>query len=302
MLRSWSFKVILFSGLSQLLAVGESDDGWEHKRDENGRAVQSLKIEAPAMTEEDQYGYNMPDKYKCDSCRAVMFHIDQDFRKKQPKSRRLKSWEYTDMFEDTCSKAFEGYGIKLLNGENVLSGPGLKDEVAELKPGMGAIQMGGDNWKKRLAEECRKIVFEKVGEEETYEYLYSQLKAERDTNIKDFCLKEAAYCTAGPKTPPKPKETKKEKEKTAKEKKQPEKKEKAKKQKTEKAESTPKTKTVNSAADSAAKIDVQAFLRNLASKHGSSSDEYLKSRTHSEWEKLLVKVAGKIFNTQSEEL
>lgn len=262
-----------------------------------------MKIEAPAMTEEDQYGYNMPERYKCDSCRAVMFHLDEELRKKQPKSRRLKSWEYTDLFEETCQKAFEGYGIKLLNGENVLSGPGLKDDTAELKPGMGAIQMGGESWKKRLAEICRKIVFEKVGEEETYEYIYGKYKADKEADPKDFCLKEANYCTAGPKTPPKPKESRdNDKEK----KKAKEKKEKAKKQKAEKAESAKKEKSAASGAQDgsahAPKIDVQAFFKNLAHKHGVPSEEYLKSRTHGEWEKLLVKAAGKVFNTQSDEL
>jgi len=252
-----------------------------------------MKIEAPAMTEEDQYGYIMPDKYKCDSCRAVMFHVDEELRKKQPKSRRLKSWEYTDLFEETCQKAFEGYGIKLVNGENVLSGPGLKDEEVALKPGMGAIQMGGENWKKRLSEICRKIIFEKVGEEETYDYLYNQFKADKPVEPKDFCLKEASYCTAGPKTPPKAKDSKKEK----KDKKEKEKKDKAKKQKAEKAETAAKAKSTDSGAkaDAAAKIDVQAFFKTLATKHGLPSEEYLKSRTSSEWEKLLVKVAGKIF-------
>lgn len=38
---------------------------------------QTLKIEAPSMTEEDQYGYNMPDRYKCDACRAVVFHLNE---------------------------------------------------------------------------------------------------------------------------------------------------------------------------------------------------------------------------------
>merc|ERR1712137_491374 len=111
---------------------------------------------------------------------------------------------------------------------------------------------------------------------------------------KDFCLKEAAYCTAGPMTPPK--------EKKAKEKNNKEKSDKAKKQKAEKAESATKAKNADSGtqAGAAAKIDVQAFFQNLATKHGLPSQEYLKSRTHGEWEKLLVKVAGKIFNTQDE--
>merc|ERR1712186_45512 len=95
------------------------------KKKEDGSVVQELKIEAPSFTEEDQYSQIMPDRYKCDSCRAVMFHLEEGLRKKQPKSRRMKQWEYTDAMDDTCRSGFEGYGVKLLNGQNTLSGPGL---------------------------------------------------------------------------------------------------------------------------------------------------------------------------------
>ncbi|CAK0897084.1 unnamed protein product [Prorocentrum cordatum] len=63
---------------------------WTEKRSEKGGVMQELKIQAPTFTEEDQYGYSMPARYKCDSCRAVMFHLDQDLRKRQPKGTRLK--------------------------------------------------------------------------------------------------------------------------------------------------------------------------------------------------------------------
>merc|ERR1712039_736508 len=43
-------------------------------------------------------------------------------------------------------------------------------------------------------------------------------------------------------------------------------------------------------------VDVQTFLRNLAVRHGLTSDEYLASRTVGEWERLTVAMAGRIFN------
>eukprot|EP00439_Symbiodinium_sp_Y106_P060997 s185_g9.t1 len=191
-------RLFLATFIATAFAADKGKGGWEETVNEEGKKVQSLKIEAPSMTEEDQYGYNMPDRYKCDSCRAAL-------RKQQPKSRRLKSWEYTDLFEETCRSSFEGYGIKLVNGENVLSGPALKDN-AELQPGMGAIQMGGDTWKKRLAEICRKLVFEEVGEEETYDYIYGKYKANDEVDAKAFCLEEVRHCQPtrlGPQPPPK---------------------------------------------------------------------------------------------------
>merc|ERR550537_2121694 len=111
-----------------------TDQQWEDKVDENGRKVQSLKIEAPAMTEEDQYGYTMPDQYRCDSCKVVAYHLTEALTHKQPKSRRLKEWEYTELFDETCKAGFKGYGISLVDGQNVLSGPAIKRD--NVQPGM----------------------------------------------------------------------------------------------------------------------------------------------------------------------
>jgi len=284
-------------GLPQLLANEEGGEGWSKSTDKEGRAVQSLKIQAPTMTEEDQYGYNMPDQYRCDSCRAVMFHLDEELKKKQPKSRRLSEWEFVDTFDQICANSFEGYGIKLVNDKNVLSGPALKDD-AVLSPGMGAIQMGGDTWKKRLSEICRKIVYEKVGEEEMYDYLYSKFKAGEDIDGKDFCTKKAKQCSpvsAGPLPPPKAKEEKK---------KDKPKKEKAKEKKTKGGADKEKRKEVKSSSEEAkgGKVGVEEFLRQLAAKQGAKPEEYVSSRTPGDWEKLMVSLAGKIFNRQSEEL
>jgi len=296
-------------------ALGE-EDGWKQKTKEDGRVVQELKIEAPAMTEEDQYGYVMPERYRCDSCRAVMFHVVADLRKKQPKSRRLKQWEYTDVFDDTCRSGFEGYGIKLVNGENALSGPALRQDDS-LTPGSGAIQMGGETWNKRLGETCRKTIYEKVGEEEVYEMFYKHFKDESDEAetskalVQEICFSELKDCHAGPKPPPKAKDSEEKPDKAKK-------KEKAKKEKTSKAKAKASAEAENKAArkaeDSAPpaaqaatgsngeKVGVEAFLRQLAVRHGLTSDEYLAARTPKEWEKLTVAIAGRLFNGKSDEL
>jgi len=267
-----------------------------------------MKIEAPVMTEEDQYGYNMPDQYKCDSCKAVMFHLEEGLRKKQPKSRRLKQWEYTDLLEDLCKNSFEGYGIKLINGQNTLSGPGLKDPE-QLTPGMGAIQMGGESWTKRLAEECRKIVFERVGEEDMYDKFYASYKKEADSTeaidfgaaFKDVCDSELRFCKAGPDAP----KAKKEKKDKKAEKKAKEAEKKAKKE-AEKAKKSTAQKTAEAdkkeAPAKANEVDVQTFLRQLAVKHGLSSEEYVAARSEKDWEKLMISMASRIFNKQSDEL
>jgi len=265
-----------------------AEKGWNEKTNEEGKVVQELKIEAPSMTEEDQYGYKMPDRYKCDSCRAVMFHLDVALKKAAPKSRRMKQWEYTDTFDDACKTSFEGYGIKLHNGENTLSGPGLTHADA-ISPGMGAIQMGGETWGKRLTEACKQIIYERMGEDE----LYDKFKADGGLS-EDLCYNEVGDCKRtpeGPVTPPKPKEEEKKPKAKKAEKPKKEKKE-EKKEKKEKKESA----KAATSADADGRVDAPSFLRNLAVKHGLDSSEYLTTRTEKEWEKLILAVAGRIYN------
>lgn len=169
---------------------------WNEKINDEGRKVQEMKIQAPSMTEEDQYGYTMPDQYRCDSCKVVVHHLSEALQRRQPKNRRLKEWEYQEVYDETCMSGLSGYGISLINGENTLSGPALKRD--NLEAGMGAIQMGGETWEKRLGEICRKIVYEKVGEDE----LYEEFRAKGELS-SDLCFSETRDCQLGPKALPK---------------------------------------------------------------------------------------------------
>merc|ERR1711924_480328 len=236
-------------------------DQWVQKKDEEGRAVQFLQIQAPLMTEEDQYGYTMPDQYRCDACKAVSHHLGEALKQRQPKNRRLKEWEYTEVFDDTCKSGFSGYGIALVDGQNVLSGPALKRD--NIKAGMGAIQMGGETWEKRLGEICRKFVYEKIGEEELYDSFRS-----RGEVSSDLCFHETRDCKMGPKSP-----QKKDTSKSRQEKKQKE-------TDADKAQSTD--------------MDLNAFIGKLAKKHGLAKTEYTKKRSFQDWEKTLVQAAQRI--------
>lgn len=253
--------------------VTDSNDpnaGWKKVSKPDGKVVQSIKIEAPAYTEEDQYGYNMPEKYKCNACLGVHFHTIEALKKQQPTTRKLKAWEYTDLLEETCQNSFEGYGIKNINGESTLSGPGIP-EPKSLEPGMGAVQMGGETWKKRMSEVCRKIVFEKVGEDEFYGDFYRKFQAQAEIDGQAFC-REQEYCRAsklGPQPPKKEKDSKK--------------------------------KPAASKSDDASRpIDIQTALRALAKKHGLKRDEYVKSRSDAEWEQTFLNIAEKLSAGKSE--
>jgi len=245
---------------------------WENKVDEEGRQVQALKIQAPAMTEEDQYGYNMPEQYKCDSCKVVAYHITQALKQKQPKNRRLKSWEYTELFDETCKTGFKGYGVSLVDGQNVLSGPALKRD--DVKAGEGAIQMGGETWEKRLGEICRKFIYEKIGEDEVYDKFRSAGMVS-----SDLCFSETRDCRLGPKPPQGVAEGKKTSQgKTAK------------KEKKAKQDQKPE------------EMEVSTFISKLAKQHGVATTEYNKKRSFAEWQQLVVEIARRISDSEWQQL
>lgn len=245
---------------------------WEDKVDEQGRQVQSLQIQAPSMTEEDQYGYTMPDQYRCDSCKVVAHHLSEALKLRQPKNRRLSEWEYQDIYDETCKSGLTGYGVALVDGQNVLSGPAIKRD--NVKPGHGAIQMGGETWEKRLGEVCRKFVYEKIGEDELYEHFRA-----RGEVSPDLCFRETRDCKLaqfGPEAPSKAENEKK-----------PAKAKKEKKPKQGKSD-------VEASANKASDIDVSTFIGKLAKKHGVAKIEYTRKRSFSEWEQLFVQAARQI--------
>merc|ERR1711907_155937 len=133
----------------------------------------------------------MPDQYRCDACKVVAYHLSDALKRRQPKNRRLQEWEYQDIFDETCQSGLSGYGVALVDGQNVLSGPSLKRD--NLEPGMGAIQMGGETWEKRLGEICRKFVYEKVGEDELYEHFRKE-----GTISPELCVRETRDCNLSP--------------------------------------------------------------------------------------------------------
>jgi len=260
------FHIVISSAWSLLAqAAGE----WESRVNENGQNVQSLKIQAPTMTEEDQYGYTMPQQYGCDSCKAVVYHLGEALTRKELKSRRLTEWEIQELFDETCKTGFKGYGISHVNGESVLSGPALKRE--NLEPGMGAIQMGGETWEKRLGEICRKLVYDKIGEEELYEHFRKHHEVS-----EDLCFRESRDC----------KRIQHGAEPVLKDDVRQDPHVDNKENKDIKKKKSPSQNTDN--------IDLGSFMAKLAVKHGVTKTDYTKKRTLQEWEKLLLEVAGRV--------
>jgi len=279
-------KEFLLAFLAKLALSSSVDGKMDVKRNEEGRMVQQMQIQAPNLSEEDQYGYVMPDMYRCDSCKAVVFHLNQALEKRQMTSRRMHEWEYLEVFEETCKSAFEGYGVKLIDGKNALSGPGLKQPDSPA-PGGAFIQMGGQGWTNRLSEMCRTIVYDKVGEDELYKKFYSDRKIP-----ESMCYREMGQCSSA-----KSEEAKLAKKKTkASSKVVPAKsKDRPKVEVKSDGQATRANKTVQQQDET---MDSNSFLRSLALEEGLDDLAYSGKKSRREWEKLLVGMAGKIYSRQ----
>lgn len=241
-----------------------------------------MTIQAPQMTEEDQYGFNMPERYLCNACKAVVWHLNDTFSKKHPSNRQWKEWEIEDMVSNhVCAQeTYEGYGVKQHNGENVLNGAGLKEEEQELLGGMASIQMGSETWKKRMSEECRKLLNDQLLDEKTLEQhgtdsvigaVYDMWQTKKLS--KHVCYQNKRYCGN--------KKHKKEKAKKEKQEAMEKKKMEKEKKKAEKAA----RKEKKAAQNAAKKLSLETYFKNLARDKGWAPDRFTKPRTEAEWDK-----------------
>ncbi|KAF4740694.1 marginal zone B and B1 cell-specific protein, partial [Perkinsus olseni] len=159
--------------------------------------MQQIKLEAPNLSQEDMYSPTLPQQYRCDACRAISYHIHESLRKDANKirARQLPEYEIIDKFDAVCKeKSFDGYGIRRGgNGENVLSGVGVNPpETLTLdgrSGGGGSIQMGGQQWSRRLSAMCRQLV-EEIGE---YELVQKWAEKGEGTPAVWLCN---SYCAA----------------------------------------------------------------------------------------------------------
>lgn len=142
-------------GEPKLAGVEESED----------KKSGTLSFKPPALDDEDAHSLHMPQNLKCDACCVVAYQLQTKFsqaHKKRPSLKVLPESIIYDITESICESKFDKYGIKDVNGQKRLSGPGL--ETADV-PG---IMQGGGKWPNRLREMCAMYIGE-IGEEEIYE-------------------------------------------------------------------------------------------------------------------------------------
>ncbi|GFU26981.1 marginal zone B- and B1-cell-specific protein [Nephila pilipes] len=120
-----------------------------------------ISLPIPQLSDEETESNHMPHHLKCDACLAVAYQIEKAFSKEKKKKTTLKEYDVLEIVENICTKGFENYGLKLVEGVNRLSGPGLETERV-----MGMTQMGG-RWPTRLQEMCHYYMGE-AGELEMY--------------------------------------------------------------------------------------------------------------------------------------
>merc|ERR1712006_67127 len=61
-----------------------------------------------------------------------------------------------------------------------------------LQPGGASIQMGGESWSRRLASECKEIVYDLVGEDEVYEMYKGKDFGKKLCKASGHCIAKAS--------------------------------------------------------------------------------------------------------------
>merc|ERR1712182_114572 len=131
-----------------------------------------------------------------------------------------------------------------------------------LQPGGASIQMGGESWSRRLASECKEIVYDLVGEDEVYEMYKGKDFGKKLCKAPGHCTDKASAS----------------KKKEKKEDKKVEKKE----QKAPKAD--PKKDP----------ITFDEYVKKLSSRGLAGSDVFTNKRTQKAWDVELIKLSGKL--------
>merc|ERR1712217_416556 len=118
----------------------------------------------------------------------------------------------------------------------------------------------------RLGELCRKIVYDKIGEDALYEHFVADSHKLSQDRI---CLSETTYCQDRTRVQRSPAKTTTDKQAKAK-----------------------KEKKERKAPEEA--LDANAFFAKLAVQHGLPKKEYTKKRGQKEWEKVVLAAAARI--------
>lgn len=269
-----------------------------------GVSAESMTISSPSQTEEDLHGYNMPKQYRCDSCKAIVYHTNEELQRRASGRRTLKEWEYEDIFDEVCkSPAYQEYGVEDIDGQTVLSGPGLpfnKKDMSKVQ-GLGSVKMKGGKWRRRLEEFCKTMINDVVGASNLYQMYHEDGKLFDD----EICYRDTRDCeTEETKRVLAEMDAKKANEAAKRSKSTKEKKGKNAEKALPKVNSglNKAHEAQTQAAGQNGQLGIEVFLQRLASKHGLAADQYTKARTQQAWQKMVMDVAGRVLQSSHSDL
>ncbi|XP_074068997.1 marginal zone B- and B1-cell-specific protein [Macrotis lagotis] len=152
-----------------------------------------LSATSPHFDEEEKYSTHMPQHLRCDACQIISYQMWKhltEMEKKQLRHRvkgaSLSESEYTDVLEKSCSQSWKEYGVREVNKEKHLFGPGLDNSV-----GISVMVTGG-LWPGRLFKMCHNYLGE-LGEDQLYEeYKQGGREALEGLLCRGICPEEEA--------------------------------------------------------------------------------------------------------------
>ncbi|XP_037657558.1 marginal zone B- and B1-cell-specific protein [Choloepus didactylus] len=131
-----------------------------------------LTATAPKLDDEEIYSAHMPAHLRCDACRAVAYQMWRYLSEAEAKLHtpdsggrpELSESVYTDVLDQSCSQSWQEYGVREVNQEKHLIGPGLSQGP---QPTISVMITGGP-WPVRLSRTCLHYLGE-FGEDQIYE-------------------------------------------------------------------------------------------------------------------------------------
>ena len=149
-----------------------------------------LRFKPAQFDPEEQHSTFMPDHFRCDSCRAVAHQLYTTYRRYNDRHAYLKlrvpTSDLITLVETACSsKTYDEYGVKSVEGDVRLQGPGIEF------PGAGVIA-GGSHWPSRLSKICQQV-FEDYDEDEIYA-LFKDNADSAPTFIDELLAANKAIC------------------------------------------------------------------------------------------------------------
>lgn len=169
----------------------EKEEDEELEDDSDEPDIEAMSIDGQTIHfgipgEDDEFhNQHIPEEFKCDACYILVRKFREAFdkaNKKRPSlQKNLPESEIIDLLEDVCSSEWMDVGVKEVNGQPRLSGPGM---AIENEPG---IMQGGGKWPYRMHALCMDILGE-IDEERIYSHY---LKGDMDTRI---CMMDYNVC------------------------------------------------------------------------------------------------------------